>query len=193
MLYNIIVRESGGTGRRARLRGVWFYRTGSIPVSRTRKQASNSLSAFLFLCGRRRSRTRFRGRSWLSTPQRLWPRIRMPPLCGFCVPLAQNRHSSRVRHYLIALWRTLVQIPVSMSVRVCHPMWGGQIPPTLDATGIEGSPPPSHSRGLSPAPARLCPLVCSKDAEHLWWFRLLSTRLHECAGELIIYRNSFRI
>ena len=26
---------SGGTGRRARLRGVWFYRTGSIPVSRT--------------------------------------------------------------------------------------------------------------------------------------------------------------
>ena len=27
--------ESGGTGRRARLRGVWFHRTGSIPVSRT--------------------------------------------------------------------------------------------------------------------------------------------------------------
>ncbi len=29
------IRESGGTGRRARLRGVWFYRTGSSPVSRT--------------------------------------------------------------------------------------------------------------------------------------------------------------
>ena len=38
-MYNIIVRcGSGGTGRRARLRGVWFYRTGSIPVSRTRKR-----------------------------------------------------------------------------------------------------------------------------------------------------------
>jgi hypothetical protein len=141
---------------------VWFYRTGSIPVSRTRKQASNRLSAFLFvrvchplwggypphkgmprelkvphrrrivasyrlrqlgsarsllwavsasekqlstvflrlpisrtrnLCGRRRSRTRFRGRSLLSVLPKLWPRIRMPPLGGFCVPLAQNRHS----------------------------------------------------------------------------------------------------
>ena len=30
------IRGSGGTGRRARLRGVWFYRTGSIPVSRTK-------------------------------------------------------------------------------------------------------------------------------------------------------------
>ena len=27
--------ESGGTGRRARLRGVWIHRTGSSPVSRT--------------------------------------------------------------------------------------------------------------------------------------------------------------
>ena len=44
-----MLRGSGGTGRRARLRGVWFYRTGSIPVSRTRKQASNRLSAFLFV------------------------------------------------------------------------------------------------------------------------------------------------
>ena len=29
--------ESGGTGRRARLRGVWIHRTGSSPVSRTTK------------------------------------------------------------------------------------------------------------------------------------------------------------
>ena len=28
--------ESGGTGRRARLRGVWIHRTGSSPVSRTK-------------------------------------------------------------------------------------------------------------------------------------------------------------
>ena len=27
--------ESGGTGRRARLRGVWYHHTGSSPVSRT--------------------------------------------------------------------------------------------------------------------------------------------------------------
>ena len=31
----LCVCESGGTGRRARLRGVWFYHTGSSPVSRT--------------------------------------------------------------------------------------------------------------------------------------------------------------
>ena len=30
--------ESGGTGRRARLRGVWIHRTGSSPVSRTNKK-----------------------------------------------------------------------------------------------------------------------------------------------------------
>ena len=33
-------RESGGTGRRARLRGVWLHRTGSSPVSRTKKHTS---------------------------------------------------------------------------------------------------------------------------------------------------------
>ena len=32
--------ESGGTGRRARLRGVWLHRTGSSPVSRTKKHTS---------------------------------------------------------------------------------------------------------------------------------------------------------
>ena len=32
------VRGSGGIGRRARLRGVCFQRTGSSPVSRTRKR-----------------------------------------------------------------------------------------------------------------------------------------------------------
>ena len=37
-VYNNRACGSGGTGRRARLRGVWFYRTGSIPVSRTRKR-----------------------------------------------------------------------------------------------------------------------------------------------------------
>ncbi len=39
LVYNVnCSRGSGGTGRRARLRGVWFYRTGSIPVSRTKKR-----------------------------------------------------------------------------------------------------------------------------------------------------------
>ena len=38
-MYNSKCRcGSGGTGRRARLRGVWFYRTGSIPVSRTKNK-----------------------------------------------------------------------------------------------------------------------------------------------------------
>ena len=32
-----LICESGGTGRRARLRGVWLHRTGSSPVSRTKK------------------------------------------------------------------------------------------------------------------------------------------------------------
>ena len=40
--------ESGGTGRRARLRGVWLHRTGSSPVSRTKK-ASLTTCFFLFL------------------------------------------------------------------------------------------------------------------------------------------------
>ncbi len=35
------IRESGGIGRRARLRGVWFYRTGSSPVSRTNSKLSS--------------------------------------------------------------------------------------------------------------------------------------------------------
>ena len=35
--------ESGGTGRRARLRGVWLHRTGSSPVSRTKKSRSLDL------------------------------------------------------------------------------------------------------------------------------------------------------
>ena len=48
-MYNVIVRcGSGGTGRRARLRGVWFYRTGSIPVSRTNKKGS-TLCRVLFV------------------------------------------------------------------------------------------------------------------------------------------------
>ena len=42
------VRGSGGTGRRARLRGVWFYRTGSIPVSRTNKKGTFVYQKFLF-------------------------------------------------------------------------------------------------------------------------------------------------
>ena len=39
--------ESGGTGRRARLRGVWLHRTGSSPVSRTTKTCENR--SFLFI------------------------------------------------------------------------------------------------------------------------------------------------
>ncbi len=38
--------ESGGTGRRARLRGVWFYRTGSSPVSRTKLPANGVIYYF---------------------------------------------------------------------------------------------------------------------------------------------------
>ena len=37
-LYETTECESGGTGRRARLRGVWIHRTGSSPVSRTPKE-----------------------------------------------------------------------------------------------------------------------------------------------------------
>ena len=40
--------ESGGTGRRARLRGVWIHRTGSSPVSRT-KDCFERNSTFFFL------------------------------------------------------------------------------------------------------------------------------------------------
>ena len=39
--------ESGGTGRRARLRGVWIHRTGSSPVSRT-KDCFGRNSPFFF-------------------------------------------------------------------------------------------------------------------------------------------------
>ena len=52
-VYNIIARRdlrgSGGTGRRARLRGVWFYRTGSIPVSRTKNTAEKVIFLQYFL------------------------------------------------------------------------------------------------------------------------------------------------
>ncbi len=41
--------ESGGTGRRARLRGVWFYRTGSSPVSRTTKRTDAVASVFFVM------------------------------------------------------------------------------------------------------------------------------------------------
>ena len=40
---------SGGTGRRARLRGVWIHRTGSSPVSRTIRGWVNSSIPFLFI------------------------------------------------------------------------------------------------------------------------------------------------
>ncbi len=39
--------ESGGTGRRARLRGVWFFHTGSSPVSRTKATALQWLFYFI--------------------------------------------------------------------------------------------------------------------------------------------------
>ena len=41
--------ESGGTGRRARLRGVWIHRTGSSPVSRTTKEHLFSQVLFCFI------------------------------------------------------------------------------------------------------------------------------------------------
>ena len=44
--------ESGGTGRRARLRGVWIHRTGSSPVSRT-KDCLERDSPFFFVSGRK--------------------------------------------------------------------------------------------------------------------------------------------
>ena len=39
--------ESGGTGRRARLRGVWIHRTGSSPVSRTKDRFERNGPFFL--------------------------------------------------------------------------------------------------------------------------------------------------
>ena len=38
--------ESGGTGRRARLRGVWIHRTGSSPVSRTKGSVNSEPFSF---------------------------------------------------------------------------------------------------------------------------------------------------
>ena len=38
---------SGGTGRRARLRGVWFYRTGSTPVSRTKYKVESLIRPYI--------------------------------------------------------------------------------------------------------------------------------------------------
>ena len=40
--------ESGGTGRRARLRGVWIHRTGSSPVSRTKDRFERNGPFFAF-------------------------------------------------------------------------------------------------------------------------------------------------
>ena len=40
------IRESGGTGRRARLRGVWIHRTGSSPVSRTKGSVNSEPFSF---------------------------------------------------------------------------------------------------------------------------------------------------
>ena len=51
-MYNSKCRcGSGGTGRRARLRGVWFYRTGSIPVSRTKRRGRVPWTLPLFVFG----------------------------------------------------------------------------------------------------------------------------------------------
>ena len=61
VMYNVRVAqatsvscESGGTGRRARLRGVWLHRTGSSPVSRTKIKGRDTVSSFNFfslICG----------------------------------------------------------------------------------------------------------------------------------------------
>ena len=51
--YNRLVAcESGGTGRRARLRGVWILRTGSSPVSRTTKKTGHQMCPVFFCVGR---------------------------------------------------------------------------------------------------------------------------------------------
>ncbi len=42
-------RGCGGIGRRARLRGVWFIRMGSSPISRTKNRQGESLADFLTL------------------------------------------------------------------------------------------------------------------------------------------------
>ena len=57
--------ESGGTGRRARLRGVWIHRTGSSPVSRTKDCFKRNSPFFLCIgncseCLRRRTRNQGR-------------------------------------------------------------------------------------------------------------------------------------
>ena len=78
-MYNIIVRcGSGGTGRRARLRGVWFYRTGSIPVSRTNKKDSTSRRVFFVV--RRRVQNPFPRQPKALSFFKLMPRKK---LCAF--------------------------------------------------------------------------------------------------------------
>ena len=48
-----VICESGGTGRRARLRGVWASHTGSSPVSRTKKRTKRSLRSFFIQAAKR--------------------------------------------------------------------------------------------------------------------------------------------
>ena len=72
--------ESGGTGRRARLRGVWIHRTGSSPVSRT-KDCFKRNSPFFFCsvgnCAKSlRRRTRNQGRTNRAIRRQLSPAIR---------------------------------------------------------------------------------------------------------------------
>ena len=48
MLYYLSTSESGGIGRRARLRGVWYPRTGSSPVSRTKNRLNLSVQPIFY-------------------------------------------------------------------------------------------------------------------------------------------------
>ena len=73
-MYNIIccrkvtdIRESGGTGRRARLRGVWVIRTGSSPVSRTNKKGTFVYQKFLFCYPSRRLGISSAPKGWISS------------------------------------------------------------------------------------------------------------------------------
>ena len=119
MYNNKVSCGSGGTGRRARLRGVWFYRTGSIPVSRTNKKR-RVLVALLFLLSRSGC-TRFAlyakykikpkvSNFTLKHNCRRANRVHIPPSAVFCA----------VRRYTKALDKNPAQqIPVSAVSRPC--------------------------------------------------------------------------
>ena len=127
MYNNKVSCGSGGTGRRARLRGVWFYRTGSIPVSRTNKKR-RVLVALLFLLSRSGC-TRFAlyakykikpkvSNFTLKHNHRRANRVHIPPSAVFCAVRRYTKALDKKRH-VIRILNPAQQIPVSAVARPC--------------------------------------------------------------------------